>query len=157
MLDGGIHYIAAIRQILGPDHPIVRTSAFTKQLQPHLPPVDTIDAILRTRDELSGTFCVSFGTTFKGGGYSIACERGTVTALRGKVIIEQLGVEAEESFDFPDEGAGVKQEVQAWAEGIQSGEIDPRLSAAEALKDLELLEAMLRSGEQNGTPIDVPP
>ena len=66
-------------------------------------------------------------------------------------------MEGEETFDFPDEGAGVKQEVQAWAEGIQSGEIDPRLSAAEALKDLELLEAMLRSGEQNGTPIDIPP
>lgn len=157
LLDGGIHYVAAVRMMLGEENAIARASAFSQQLQPHLPPVDTVNAVLRTGSGVSGTWSVSFGTTFKGGGYSIACEKGTVTALKGKVVVDRLDGVGEETFEFPDEGSGVKQEVQAWAEGIESGEIDPRLSAAEALKDLELLEAMLRSGEQAGVSIDLQP
>lgn len=157
LLDGGIHYIAAMRQILGPENGICRVSAFTGQLQAHLPPVDTVDAVLRAQSGVSGTFSVSFGTTARGGGYGIACEMGTVTAMRGRVVVTRDGVEGEETFEFPDEGAGVRQEVQAWAEGIAGGTMDLRLSPDEALKDLELLEAMLRSGEQGGVPFDVQP
>lgn len=157
LLDGGVHYVAAIRQMLRPDNAIIKVSAFTEQLQPHLPPVDTVNAVLQTKSGVSGTFSVSFGTTARGGGYSIACENGTVTAMRGRVVVTNDGQEGEENVEFPDEGAGVKQEVQAWAEGIAGGSIDLRLSPEEALKDLELLEAMLRSGESGGVPFEVQP
>lgn len=143
LLDGGIHYIAAIRHMLGPDNGFVKVSAFTQQLQEHLPPVDTVNAILQTKTGASGTFSVSFGTTFKGSGYSIACEGGTVTVLRSRVVVEKDGTE--ESFDFASEGAGVKQEILAWSQGIESGSFDQKLSPAEALTDLSIVSVRCKS------------
>lgn len=50
---------------------------------------------------------------------------------------------------------GVPAEVAAWAAGVVSGERDGRLAPAEALADLELVEKMLRSGEQGGAPLEL--
>lgn len=119
------------------ENSFTRVAAFTQQLQEHLPPVDTINAIVQTQSGASGTFAVSFGTTFKTSGYSIACEGGAVTVLRSKVVVQRDGVE--ESFDFPDEGSGVKQEVLAWSQGIDSGEFDSRLNPEEAMADLSIV------------------
>lgn len=52
--------------------------------------------------------------------------------------------------EFSAEGSGVKQEVAAWAESLADGKQNPRQSPEEALADLEILEKMLRSGEDNG-------
>ena len=112
-------------------------SAFTEQLQEHLPPVDTVDATWKTKSGVSGTFSVSFGTTFTGSEYSVACERGTVTVLRSTVKV--VKDDEQDTVDFSREGAGVKQEVKAWGEGIESGKQDPRQSPEEALKDLEVV------------------
>jgi len=138
-LDGGVHFIAAIRMMLGSANDITRVSAFTTQLQEHLPPVDTVNAIMKTKTGISGTFSVSFGTTAKGSGYTIACEHGTVTVLRSQVVVQKDG--HEETKSFPDEGSGVKQEVRAWSEGLAIGTQDPRQSPDEALKDLAVVRA----------------
>lgn len=135
LLDGGIHFVAATRLFLGPDNDFARVSAFTHQLQQHLPPADTVNAIVRTKSGVSGTFAVGFGTTFKGSGYTIACEDGVVTALRDKVVVEKDGQETEKTFTGQELG-GVAQEMQAWGEGLAAGAQDPRLSLEEALKDL---------------------
>lgn len=68
LLDGGVHYVAATRRLLGSDKPVA-ISAYTTLLQKHLPPVDTVNAIWKTESGASGTFSVSFGTTFKGRKY----------------------------------------------------------------------------------------
>lgn len=52
--------------------------------------------------------------------------------------------------EFPDRGNGVKQEVAAWAESLLAGKPNPQQSPEEALADLEILEKMLKSGEQHG-------
>ena len=44
----------------------------------------------------------------------------------------------------------MKSEVQAWAEGIVSGKPNPEQSPEQALADLEILEKMLTSGDQDG-------
>jgi hypothetical protein len=44
--------------------------------------------------------------------------------------------------EFPDEGSGVKQEVKAWAEALQSGTPNPRQSAEEGFKDLLVVSAL---------------
>lgn len=137
LLDGGVHYIAGTRVFLGPTNAIVRTSAHTQQLQEHLPPVDTVDATVKLASGATGTVSMSFGTTFKGNEYSVACENGTVTVLRGKVVVIKDG--AEEVKEFPDEGSGVTPESRAWGESIVSGKADPRQSPEEALADLELV------------------
>ena len=138
--------------LLGEDAKPVSLSAFTTLLQEHLPPVDTVNAIWKTGSGISGTFSVSFGTTLSGGEYTIACERGSVTVEGSKVTVRQ-GEEKDENVsmtEFENQGSGVEQELAAWAQGIVDGRPNPKQSPEEALADLEILEKMLKSGEENG-------
>ncbi|KAF2873781.1 hypothetical protein BDV95DRAFT_488933 [Massariosphaeria phaeospora] len=160
LLDGGVHFIAATRLMLGEAARPVKTSAFTAQLQEHLPPVDTLNATVQLKNGSSGTIALSFGTTFTGSEYAFACEKGTVTVTKDRVTVLKAGKDeskdfTEEAERFPYEGNGVKQEIKAWAESLEKGVMNPRQSPEEALKDLELLEAMLKSGEQGGAAVEL--
>lgn len=154
LLDGGVHFVAGTRLLLAAGgEEVKKVSAFSAQLQPHLPPVDTLHALLQTGSGVSGTLSVSFGTSDSGSEYVVAAEKGTVTVLRGKVVVVRDGVSEEK--DFADEGSGVKQEVQAWAEGLAQGKPNAQQSGEEALADLRILEAALRSGESGGQPVEL--
>ncbi|KAF2280655.1 NAD(P)-binding protein [Westerdykella ornata] len=155
LLDGGVHFVAATRMLLGNVAAPAKVSAFTAQLQEHLPPLDTLNATVQLKNGASGTLSISFGTTFTGSEYAVAAEKGRVWVSRGKVIVTRDG--QEDVREFPEEGNGVKQEVKAWAESLVKGETNPRQSPEEALKDLELLEACLLSGEKGGAPISLEP
>jgi predicted dehydrogenase len=155
LLDGGVHFIAGTRLLLqGGGEAPAKLSAFTAQLQPHLPPVDTLHATVQLGSGASGTVTISFGTTDKGSEYVVAAEKGTVHVSRGKVVVSRAG-EEDAVKEFADEGSGVKQEVRAWAEGLEKGEADAAQSPEEALKDLQVLEAALRSGEQGGQVVEL--
>jgi predicted dehydrogenase len=155
LLDGGVHFIAGTRLLLqGGGEAPTKLSAFTAQLQPHLPPVDTLHATVQLGSGASGTVTISFGTTDKGSEYVVAAEKGTVYVSRGKVVVSRAG-EEDAVKEFADEGSGVKQEVRAWAEGLEKGEADAAQSPEEALKDLQVLEAALRSGEQGGQVVEL--
>jgi predicted dehydrogenase len=154
LLDGGVHFVAGTRLLLeGGGEKIKKLSAFTAQLQEHLPPVDTLHATLQLGSGASGTLSVSFGTTDSGAEYVVASEKGTVTVTRSKVVVSKNG--QSETKEFPEEGSGVKQEVKAWAEGLAQGRPNGRQSPEEALEDLKILEAALRSGEQGGKPVEI--
>ncbi|KAJ4290420.1 hypothetical protein N0V90_010636 [Kalmusia sp. IMI 367209] len=154
LLDGGVHFIAATRLILeGGGVKPVKTSAFSVQLQEHLPPVDTLDATVQLSNGASGTISLSFGTTFSGSEYAFASEKGTVTVTRGKVTVKRDG--NEEVKEFPEEGSGVKPEIAAWGKALSENKADPRQSAEEALRDLQVLEALLQSGEKGGAPVEL--
>lgn len=129
-------------------------SAFTAQLQEHLPPVDTLNATIQLSNGSSGTLAISFGTTDSGSEYLVACEKGSVHVSRGKVTVTKGGKEAEVK-EFKDEGNGVKQEIGAWAESLEKGVRNEMQSPEEALKDLQVLEACLRSGEMAGKPLEI--
>ncbi|KAF1933306.1 NAD(P)-binding protein [Didymella exigua CBS 183.55] len=154
LLDGGVHFIAGTRLLLqGGGEVVSKLSAFTAQLQRHLPPVDTLHATLQTTSGVSGTLSISFGTTDSGSEYVVAAEKGTVTVTRSKVEVTRDG--NTETKECPEEGSGVKQEVKAWAEGLAAGKPNKRQSPMEALEDLKILEAALRSGEKGGAPVDI--
>lgn len=144
LLDGGVHFVAGIRLLVGTEEPFISVSAHSTQLQKHLPPVDTVDATLKTKNGVTGTVSISFGSTFKASGYSVACEKGVVNVMKETVRI------GDATKEVPNEKTGVPPEVRIWGEAIIAGKADPRQSPEEALADLEILEAMLRSGEQNG-------
>jgi predicted dehydrogenase len=155
LLDGGVHFVAGTRLLLqGGGEKVAKLSAFTAQLQEHLPPVDTMHATLQTQKGVSGTLSISFGTTDSGSEYVFAAEKGTVTVGRNKVVVTNKDGESE-TKEFPEEGSGVKQEVKAWAEGLAAGKPNERQSPEEALEDLKILEAALRSGEKGGAPVDI--
>lgn len=123
--------------------------AYTAQLQEHLPPVDSIEAVARSKSGAVGSISISFGTTGKGSEYHVGSEKGFVSVSHGLVKIE----EKEEKIE--EEGSGVKPEVRAWGEGLASGKENVLQSPREALADLEIIEACLRSGEQGGKAIEL--
>ncbi|EPE27801.1 NAD(P)-binding Rossmann-fold containing protein [Glarea lozoyensis ATCC 20868] len=152
LLDGGVHFIAATRLLLGEEATPTALTAFTTLLQEHLPPVDTVNSVWQTKTGISGTFSVSFGTTLSGSEYVIACEKGSVAVEFSKVTV-RLGMEKDKKEtvkEFKEEGAGVKQEVAAWAKSLSEGTPNPGQAPEQALADLEILEKMLKSGENQG-------
>lgn len=161
LLDGGVHFVAGIRNLLsGSGVRVTSLAAFTSQLREYLPPVDTVDSTWKLSNGSTGTFSVSFGSSFTGAEWSVACEGGTVSVDRTIVTSKPTGGE-EVTEDVQDEveadtmGAhvpigSVVPEVFAWAKTLKTRKWDSRQSAEEGLADLEILEAMLRSGESGG-------
>ena len=152
LLDGGVHFIAAVRLLLSAteEDDIVSVSALTRQLQAHLPPVDTMDALMTSGKGVKGTFAVSFGTTTNAYEFPVACEKGSVTVGRDVVTIregqQKEGKETVKSFD--GQGSGVGPEVDVWGQALSKGlatgkegsvEIDGRQRPEEALKDLMIV------------------
>lgn len=148
LLDGGVHFVAALRLLLGKNDPLVSLVAYTAQLQEHLPPVDTIEAIAKTKSGAVGTISISFGTTAQGVEYQVGSEGGFVSAGRTKFVVDK------EEKEFKHD-SGVTPEVKAWGEGLVAGKANPLQSPREALADLEVIEACLRSGEQGGINIEL--
>ncbi|GME28720.1 oxidoreductase NAD-binding rossmann fold protein [Neofusicoccum parvum] len=160
LLDGGVHFIAATRVLLSDSAHATSVSAFTALHQEHLPPVDTVDAIWKLSNGSSGTFSNSFAAPVPVTEYRVVCERGTVTTGFGTVpfapayvTVKRADADDEEKKEFPEVGFGVNPEVAAWGQKLEKGGFDERQLPEEALKDLEILEAMLKSGEQGGAPV----
>ncbi|KEF53140.1 uncharacterized protein A1O9_11048 [Exophiala aquamarina CBS 119918] len=146
LLDGGVHFTAGLRLLLGKDNPLVTISAHSAQLQEHLPPVDTVQATGKTKQGTIGTISISFGTTAKGREWTVGSDKGSVSVSYTDVTIDGK-MEA-----VANEGSGVIPEVRAWGEALAAGTVNEKQSPEEALADLELIEAMLVSGAQDGTP-----
>ncbi|KAL4923495.1 Gfo/Idh/MocA family protein [Aspergillus undulatus] len=145
LLDGGVHTLAGLRLILGRGPNSLKTvSAQTAQLQEHLPPIDTVDALLTTASGARGTLSLSFGSEFKDSVLEFTCEKGVVSLVGDRLTINGAAT------DIPFEGVGVKEEVEAFAASIIAGTLDERLQPEEALADLEVLESMIKSGEDGG-------
>ncbi|ETS75388.1 hypothetical protein PFICI_12332 [Pestalotiopsis fici W106-1] len=157
LLDGGVHQIAALRLMLkGGGVKVQKVSAFTTQLREWLPPVDTVDATLLLDSGATGFLSMSFGSSFDDAEIAVACERGTVSVDRnGNVTVRAAGEKEAATVHKPNEEGGVATEVWAWARSIKNGKPDAEQSPEEALADLEMLEALLKSGEQGGAPVQL--
>jgi predicted dehydrogenase len=157
LLDGGVHFIAGMRCLLGSEAKATSLSAFTAQHQSYLPPVDTADATVRLKNGGQGTLSISFGTMATGNEWVIACEGGEVIVqpFEGLVTVKAKGETEGKIEEAKDEHGGVKQEVFAWAQSIKEGKADPQQSPEEALGDLEILEAMIKSGQRDGIPVNL--
>jgi predicted dehydrogenase len=151
LLDGGIHVVAAIRLLLGAENSITTLSAYTNLMQEHLPPVDTVDAIMKTKSGATGTFSASYGSDFNDFGFELSCEGGVVGVSRHGVFVKG------EDQNIPHDGKGVIPEVADFAASIVKGggQLDRRQWPEEALADLEILEKMLISGEKDGEKMEL--
>lgn len=150
ILDGGVHHTAAVRMFLGDDKP-ESVIGYSSLAQDYLAPVDTVSAVIRTKSGAVGSFSCSWGTTLpRTGEYQVACEGGSVTIEGDKGWVVYRDGRREEK-DFPyTQGAGVMEEVQAWGEAIAGTKENPLLTPEVTLGDLELLESMMKSAEDNG-------
>lgn len=109
-------------------------------MQKHLPPVDTLDAALKTKSGATGSFSVSFGTTMSGSEWTVGCEGGSVSISRSTVTTVIDG--KEEKKEIQDERSGVPPEVRDWGEALVAGKSNNRQSPEQALGDLEIVCAV---------------
>lgn len=145
LLDGGVHTLAGLRLILGKgNNSLNSVSAQTSQLQEHLPPIDTVDALLKTAAGAPGVVTLSFGSEFRESILEFTCENGVAMLIGDTLTVNGV------TNDIPFEGMGVKEEVKAFGASIADGKLDEQLKPEEALADLEILEAMVKSGENGG-------
>ncbi|GIC85761.1 uncharacterized protein Aud_001599 [Aspergillus udagawae] len=145
ILDGGVHVIAALRLILGSSDPVTMISAQSCLQQQHLAPLDTVDAVMKTRSGATGVLSLSYGSAFNDQVFEFDCERGVVALNFDRLTVK--GESNELAFD----GRGVSREVDVFATTIANGgSVDKRQSPEEALADLEIMEKMLTSGERDG-------
>lgn len=156
LLDGGVHFVAGLRYLLGAANTqITHLAAFTTLLQKKLPPVDTVHATLRASNSSTGTFSVSFGAEFKSGfEIEVVTDKGAVSVKPTEVILmtkDEKGEKKEVKTEF-EFGAGVVKELVAWAESLSNGAGtgDERGAPREALMDLKILQGMLVSGKRGG-------
>ncbi|OTA70679.1 oxidoreductase family protein [Hypoxylon sp. EC38] len=151
LLDGGVHFTAALRKLLGKENAVESLIAQTSLVSSHLPPVDTINAVLKTKSGAVGSYITSVGSKMDAFDFHIECEQGVVKAEGAKVVtIRGIGKDAVTEEKVFEKSSGVKEEVHAWAESILSGSPNPNQTPELALGDLELMEKMLTSGDQDG-------
>ncbi|GAP84562.1 putative oxidoreductase NAD-binding rossmann fold protein [Rosellinia necatrix] len=151
LLDGGVHYTAALRGLLGEENAVASVIALTSLVSSHLPPKDTVNAILQTRTGVLGSYVHCAGTTMKASDFHVACEQGYVEAGPDRVVtVRGVGEDAKTEEKTFEKSFGVTEEVHAWAEAVISGKPHPEQAPELALGDLELLEKMLTSGDQDG-------
>lgn len=149
LLDGGVHHAAAARLFLrgAADRP-ASVRAFTDRACALLPPIDTVAAIVKTASGATGTFQHSAGTLMEAFEWDVACEGGAVRSAGETVTVRPR--DGEPTVREFARVSAVAEEVAAWAEGILAGVPNPLQAPEEALADLEFLEKMFRSGEQDG-------
>ena len=99
--------------------------------------MDTIEAILKTKSGAIGTFSLSYGTTFTGREWAIACQGGSIS-LSGSTITTVFDGK-EEKREVADERTGVPPEVRKWGQALVAGERNEKQIPEEALADLELV------------------
>lgn len=148
ILDAGVHFVAALRQLIGSDDKPETVVAFSHTAASYLPAPDSLHGVIKLNSGALGSVLLSVGSTFRASEYAVSCEQGSVT-IAGDVVtvLRKDGSKEEKEIAF---NRGVKEEVRAWAQAIQSGQADKRQSPEEALADLELLESLLSSAGENG-------
>jgi len=152
-----VHFIAALRYLLAAaaaGSRIARVACFSALLQEHLVPVDTVNATAVTDTGCSGIISMTFATEFKRGTeVEIVTTKGSVlwTPVSVKVVKDaSLVVRSEVTKEF-GQSTGVVEEMAAFAAAIEQGKLDERQTPLEALRDLEVLQRLLESGEENAT------
>ncbi|KAH7121944.1 hypothetical protein B0J13DRAFT_160271 [Dactylonectria estremocensis] len=150
LLDGGVHQAAATRLLLGSEARPASVRAVTSQVQPHLAPIDTVSAIVETAEGASGTFQLSCGSRLNAFEWALGLEGGSVTVQGETVTVVRGGDDGATTVREFERTSGVAAEVAAWAAGLVRGEPDGLQAPEQALADLEFLEKMFVSGEQDG-------
>ncbi|KAK4049663.1 hypothetical protein OIV83_003938 [Microbotryomycetes sp. JL201] len=171
ILDGGVHFTAGLRHIL--PHPITHVTATTALVSEHLPPVDTCNALFETSEPtLKGTMTLSVGIpgTSKAM-YTVRGTRGILEAsFRGQITIQTLpdGVEHANPGQRPNEITveapfpAVNQEFEAFSEALTEGidseswtMVQQRSGPRATLRDLAIIEAALKSGDNDSVKVDL--
>lgn len=153
VLDGGIHWIAALRDALGEDGKGEWSlSAQTEQICEWLPPCDTVRGVVRAGPGISGTINISFGApSIRASELLLECEKGIVRVSPRTIAIEPNDGE-KETKEYTEDWNGVKREQETFFQAVRDEKNggDQRQGPVLAWEDLELTEGLLESGRRGG-------
>jgi len=142
LLDGGVHQMAALRLALGE---VTSVTATMTRRRPDLPPADTLSAALLFEDGALASYSITYaGGAPWYGALQIVGERGALRIARNEALELTVGGETQTIPVRPF--GGVDGELAAFAAAIRSG-APHRNSPVEGLRDVALLEALLRAAE----------
>ncbi|KAB5513371.1 hypothetical protein GE09DRAFT_632842 [Coniochaeta sp. 2T2.1] len=143
LLDGGVHFIAGLRLLLGAaGEEINQVVSFADLLVDRLGPHDTVHAVASTKSGAKGTITISFGTEHKKGlEVEIVTTNGTVNWTQEEVKVSDKS----QKFEY---SSGVKAEVAVFGKSLESKTPDPLQTPEEAFADLQFLEGLLESKGQ---------
>ncbi|MEM7534834.1 MAG: Gfo/Idh/MocA family oxidoreductase [Chloroflexota bacterium] len=148
VLDSAVHQVAALRMMIGE---ITAISAMTAQVSPDNHPVDQLSAILQFENGALGTFQANHAKPVPATPHwskhcFIVGESGTMRVERGDVYVwRESSKNGPEKVECPKYD-GVENELAAFGQSIRAGE-GHRNTPYEGLRDLQIIEAMLESGE----------
>lgn len=141
LLDVGVHHIAVLRWLLGE---ISQVSAITRQIRADLPPADLLSATLQFESGLTGVYQATYAVNAPWPpALHITGEKGSLRVHRQDLEVTSEGVTRTIAIT-PHQG--VKAELAAFATAIRRGEAH-RCMPGQALQDVAVIEAMLRSAE----------
>ena len=145
LLDGGVHHAAGLRVLLGE---IESVCALTTAHREDLPPADTMSAALRFSSGVVGAYLITYaaGSGLGTDAVHIGGSEGSLRVSRGELVIERDGESERQAFNVL---ISVREELAAFVAAVRDG-TPHRNSPQEALQDLAVVEAMLKSA-QTGT------
>lgn len=139
ILDGGIHFIAGLRMMLGDP---LHFHAFGRQTRPDLPPLDTLTATFTMANGLLGTVAITYAyATPWPTSLTLVGEHGTLEVNRDSL---KLTIHGQVQEQLTGQANGLQAEWEAFAHAI-THHTDPLPSLHQTLQDLTLMEALLAS------------
>jgi predicted dehydrogenase len=141
LMDGGVHHIAAFRQVVGE---ISTISAEIRQMAEDLPPADTMSAVMQFASGILGSYIVTYvaGAPFPTH-LNVIGEKGALRVNSNSLEVTTEEMPLNEAVGKRD---GVEVELEAFADSVRKGK-PHRASGLEALHDVAVIEAMLKSAE----------
>ena len=140
--DGGVHEAAVFRMLLGE---VESVSGVVCSIRPDLPPADTVSATLRFAGGALGTYAKTYALPGPDSPLEVAGEDGVLLVWQDKVQLWREGAKVQE-WDEPLQYNGAVEMYKDFAQAVRSG-MPPRSTPAEALADLQLIAAILRSSK----------
>jgi predicted dehydrogenase len=147
ILDGGVHHVALLRYVSGQE--IVETRSFARQIAPHLPPTDTVNAALLFSGGAIGTFSMSFASTKSDTEFNFIGTKGSLSMEidrpdgwqltltdTGKKVVKQATIKSN----------GVDAEIAAFLKAIAAGKNEDKAGTIEALNDVAVVESLVSEG-----------
>lgn len=156
----GVHTIAALRHMLPAPHALAAISAFTSAIQPHLPPADTLHAMVQSTAGACGSIKIAWGVEssvtrryeFLGSKGRIEVEFSPPSAGEQevrRVMLTPVGGE-QQIFVLPADA--MRSEFEFFARALAGGigseaelEVSKRSGPRATLRDVELVEKSLTS------------
>lgn len=140
--DGGVHDAAALRMLLGE---VETVTAQVTLARPDMPPADTASATLHFANGAVGTYSSTYAVPGPETPLQVAGTAGALLAWRDKAVLWRENRIVEEWSEPAGERGAVAMH-QDFARAVRAGQ-PPRSTPAEALEDLRLIMAILRSSE----------